>query len=390
MDQNFYIREISPESAGEVICSVGFDKAYAGRAVKKYGFKLIKICGLSCPQATIIKQVALSCGADAAVHREVITCRVEKTDVLIGATVAQLETICDKLKHQPFSLAKLAQQLTRRFEQVKHRWSDKKYIMGILNVTPDSFSDGGRYFDPEKAAQHALEMAAAGADIIDIGGESTRPFSKEVDADEELKRVLPVVEKIRAQDDKIFLSIDTRHSKTALAAVAAGVNMINDVSGLEWEADMTSVAARLEVPVVIMHSLASPETMQVSPSYEENVVDAVYKSLFDRTTRAIDSGIKPENIIIDPGIGFGKTLSHNFELIKRIGEFRSMGYPVLVGISRKSFVSKTIDASTEETEAANIALNTYAVTNGADIIRVHSVAEHFKAMEVLRNLYQTS
>ncbi len=381
MKQNFYIREISPESAEDVINRIGFDKAYINTALKKYDFKLIKICGLQCPLATIIKQVALSSGADAAVHREVITCKVEQTDLLIGGSVAQLEIICKKLKNQPFKLAELSEQLINRLKRPGNRWSNKKYIMGILNVTPDSFSDGGQYLDPDKAVQHAMEMVENGADIIDIGGESTKPFSKEVDVNEELKRVLPVIEKIRAQDDKILLSVDTRHSQIAEQAIQAGVNIINDVSGLDWDEDMVKIAARFDVPVVIMHSLSSPETMQVKPYYEENVVDAVYKNLCDKTVRAINSDVRPENIIIDPGIGFGKTFEHNFELIKRIGEFKSMGYPVMAGLSRKSFISGDDDAT--------LALNTYAAINGVDIIRVHDVKKHFMAMKVLQNLYQT-
>ncbi|OGI03489.1 MAG: dihydropteroate synthase [Candidatus Melainabacteria bacterium GWF2_37_15] len=379
MNENFCIREIIPDSAKTVIESIGFDKSYVHASVKKYNFKLIKICNLSCPQANIIKQVALSAGADAAVHREVITCKVEKTDLLLGGTIAQLENICQKLKNQPFKLSELSDHLLKQLTVKKHTWSDKTYIMGILNVTPDSFSDGGKYFDPEKAAEHAKEIIKAGADIIDIGGESTRPHSKEVNIDEELKRVLPVIEKIRSFNTTIPLSIDTRHAEVAKQAVQAGANIINDVSGLEWDGNMVNIAAELQVPVVIMHSVGSSETRY---DYKENIVDAVYKDLCRKTQKALSLGLKPENIIIDPGIGFGKTVEHNLELVKRIGEFKSLGYPVLIGISRKSFISGDEDVT--------LALNTYAATNGADIIRVHNVDKHVKAMKVLQTLNNIS
>lgn len=369
------IREISPKSAEAVIQDIGFDKAYIQTAVKKYNYKLIKISELTCPQATIIKQLALSVGSDAAVHREAITCKVDRSGLLLGGSVAQLEMICEKLKKQPFKLKELSGQLLAQLQPRKTHWSDKTYIMGILNVTPDSFSDGGKYLDPEHALDHAKQMIEDGADIIDIGGESTRPYSKEVDSEEELKRVIPVIEKIRAFDQDITLSIDTRHSSVAEHAVKAGVNIINDVSGLEWDQKMLDVAAKAQVPVVIMHSLGSPDTMQVAPVYEENVVDAVYKDLYKKTQRAIETGIKPENIIIDPGIGFGKTKEHNIELIKRIEEFNSMGYAVLIGLSKKSFIAGDEDAT--------LALNTYVAAKGANIIRVHDVAKHFKAIQTL-------
>ncbi len=382
--ENFYIREISPESAETAILGTGFDKAYVKTALKKYSFKLIKICGLSTPKANIIKQTALSAGADAAVHKEVITCGVEKTDLVLGGTVSQIESICRKLEKQPFKLQELSKQLIQQLKEKKHPWPGKKYIMGILNVTPDSFSDGGKYLDPGRAAGHARKMIEQGADIIDIGGESTRPFSKEVSVDEELKRILPVIGKIRDFNDKILISIDTRHSEVAQKAVEAGANIINDVSGLEWDENMASVAAKKHVPVVITHSIGPSETVH---DYGENIVDAVYEELYKKTQRAILSGIQPENIIIDPGIGFAKTFEQNIELIKRIGEFKSLNYPVLIGLSRKSFMSKILEAEPEDTTEGNIALNVYAAIKGADIIRVHEVGEHYKALRVLQNLY---
>jgi len=393
MEKEFYIRKISPEFAEKTIEDIGFDKTYIKQAISKYNFNLYKIQNLTCPQALIIKQLALSIGADAAIHREVLTCKIDKTDILIGCSDSQLKILCEKLKKQPFKLSKLSENLIEilnktpssiKIREKTFDWSKKTYIMGILNVTPDSFSDGGKFNTVEKAVEQAKNLIQSGADIIDIGGESTKPFSKEVSPDEELKRVIPVIEKIREFDKNIPVSIDTRHSKTAKEAISAGADIINDISGFDWDSNMIDVAAELQTPVIIMHSKSSPETMQINPTYEKNIIDAVYESLFDKVKKAVSSGIKLENIIIDPGIGFGKTLEHNFEIIKRINEFKTLGCPVLVGISRKS----VINLAAGEKEEANIALNSYLASHGANIIRVHDVEKHFKAFKVLdRILY---
>lgn len=390
---DFFIRQITPEEAGKVISEIGFDESYISAGIKKYEFKLYKICNLTCAQATIVKQVALSAGADAAVHREVLVCGVESSDLLIGATAAQLETICTKLLKQPFGLKELARQIKEKLSltfppsltirEKTFDWAAKTYIMGILNLTPDSSSDGGKYLDPDIAVEHAKKMIDDEADIIDIGGESTKPFSQEVMPDEEMRRVLPIIERIRAYNDKIPISIDTRHSETAKKAVEAGVDIINDVSGLDWDEKMAATAAELAVPVVIMHSLGSPDVMQQAPTYSENVVDAVYKDLYTKTQKALSAGIKPENIIIDPGIGFGKAFEHNIELIKRIEEFKTLGYPILIGVSRKSVIAKVLNVPPMEREEAAIALNSYAASKGANIIRVHEVNSHYKALKVL-------
>jgi len=393
MENNFYIRKITPESAEKVIQDIGFDESYIRHALSKYRFNLYKIHDLTCPQASIIKQLALSIGADAAIHREVLICKVDKTDILIGCTDSQLKILCEKLKKQPFKLANLSENLidllnktpqSLKIREKTFDWSQKTYIMGILNVTPDSFSDGGKFNTPEKAFEQTKFLIQSGADIIDIGGETTKPFSKEVPPDEELKRILPVIEKIREFDKNIPISIDTRHSLVAKEAIKAGADIINDVSGFDWDSKMIDVASELQVPVIIMHSKSSPETMQIDPVYEKNIIDAIYEGLSDKVQKAISSGIKPENIIIDPGIGFGKTLEHNIEIIKRIKEFKSLGCALLVGVSRKSL----INLPAEEKEEANIAINSYLASQGVNIIRVHDVEKHFRAFKILdRVLY---
>lgn len=393
MEKTFLVRKITPESVKKVICEIGFDKSYINRALFKYKFNLYKITGLNCPQALTVKQTALSVGADAAVHREVLTGKVDKTDILLGCTESQLKIICEKLKKQPFKLAVLSENLSEisdntTLQPLKIRgetfdWDKKTYITGILNVTPDSFSDGGKFFTSEAAVDRAKFLIESGADIIDIGGESTKPFSKEVRFDEEINRVIPVIEKIREFNEEIPISIDTRHSETARAAVKAGADIINDVSGFDHDVNMTKTAAELDVPIIIMHSKSSPETMQINPVYEKNIIDAIYESLSGKIQKALNAGVNPKNIIIDPGIGFGKTQEHNLEIIKRINEFTSLGFPLMTGVSRKSVIANILNLPPEEREEANIALNSYTASQGVNIVRVHDVEKHYRAFKVL-------
>lgn len=395
MSDSFYIRQIKDTEAKKVIEELGFDKSYIKQALGKYQFKLIKIHNLSAAQANIVKQTALSCGADAATHREVIVNKVEKSDILLAGSVNQIKIICKKLERQPFKLSSIAKMINDKLEiklsSLKIRetvfdWVKKSYIMGILNITPDSFSDGGSYLAVDKAVEQTEKMIEAGADIIDIGGESTRPFSKEVSPDEELKRIIPVIKKLREIDKNIVISVDTRHSVVAKEAIEAGADIINDVSGFDFDEKMLKTVAELGVPVVIMHSLAEPEKMQINPEYSENVVDSVFKNLYGKIERAIEAGIKKENIIIDPGIGFGKTLEHNLALIKRVSEFQSLGCPILMGVSRKSVISNVIDSLPEDRDDATLALNSYLIANGTNIIRVHNVEKHYKPLKVLNKI----
>jgi dihydropteroate synthase len=388
----FYIRKILEDNIPKLIKEVGFDMHYINGVSDKYRYTLLKIHNLSSPQCNIIKQLALSAGTDAAVHRDVITCKIENSSILLGGSARQLGEIAEKLKKQPFKLSEIADlinnELTRKLSPLKIRntvfdWNSKTYIMGILNVTPDSFSDGGQFFSTKKAVEHAKHLINSGADIIDIGGESTRPFSKEVNPDEELKRIIPVIKAIREFDTNIPLSIDTRHSNVAIEAMHSGADIINDVSGFDHDENMINVAFEHQCPVIIMHSLSNPETMQINPVYQENVVDAVYKKLCDKIALAMEKGVKKENIIIDPGIGFGKTLEHNYELIKRISELKSAGCALMAGISRKSVISKIIETAPEDREEANIALNSFLASNGVNILRVHDTAKHVKAFKVL-------
>lgn len=246
-------------------------------------------------------------------------------------------------------------------------------IMGILNVTPDSFSDGGLFSDVEIAVEHAERMAAEGAHIIDVGGESSRPGADPVSSEVEMNRVLPVIEQL-AKRVEIPISIDTYKSSVARRAIDAGACIVNDITALQGDPDMASIAAKADVSVVLMHMRGIPENMQSAPRYD-SLISEIISFLEARIQAAIDAGISPERIIIDPGIGFGKTVAHNLEIIRRLREFKSLGKPILMGTSRKSFIGKVLGLSSDvrlEGTAATVAV---AIVNGADIVRVHNVKE---------------
>lgn len=257
-------------------------------------------------------------------------------------------------------------------------------VMGILNVTPDSFSDGRQFFERDKAIAHGLKMAADGAAIIDIGAESTRPGAKVVSADEQIKRAIPVIETL-AKKVGVPISIDTYNFEVAKAALDAGASMINDITALS-DKRMAKLAAEREVPIVLMHIQGTPTTMQIEPKYK-NVVDEVLKFLIERAKRAEKFGIKHERIFIDPGIGFGKTLEHNLELLRNIDRFVKSGYRVLVGTSRKAFLGKLTGKENPQDKifgtAATVALCAAA---GVSIVRVHDVAEMADVIKVANSI----
>ncbi len=252
-------------------------------------------------------------------------------------------------------------------------------IMGVLNITPDSFSDGGRYSNPEDAVDQALRMVSEGASIIDIGGESTRPGAKPVSLDQELSRVIPVIEAIRKRSNAV-LSIDTSKPQVMAQAIAAGANIINDVYALR-QPGAIEMAALLQVPVCLMHMQSKPQTMQIKPDYD-NVIDEV-KAFFDeRINACVSQGIKRDNIILDPGFGFGKNLQHNLTLLSRLNEFSSYKLPILAGLSRKSMLGALLDKDVGDRAAASVTAALLAVIKGAWIVRVHDVAETAEALTI--------
>jgi len=261
-------------------------------------------------------------------------------------------------------------------------------IMGILNVTPDSFSDGGKYLEKNTAINHALEMIDEGADIIDIGGESTRPFSDPVSLKEEISRVVPVIEGIRKESD-VCISIDTTKSQVATAALNSGASVINDVSAMEVDQLMVDVALKFDCPLIIMHMKGTPKNMQDDPKYESLISD-IKDYLLDRADFIISKGINPKKIVIDPGIGFGKTVENNFEIIKNLNHFTTMNFPVLLGASRKSFIGISLNLPEKDRLEGSLAANIIGLQNGAKIFRVHDVAETNKALIIANKIFNSN
>ncbi len=376
---DFNIKEIKNSEITSELENIGFDKSYYVQASNKYVYKNLKIFALSNPQLHILKQTAISVGADCATHREVLTGKVEKSDCILGGSISQLIKIASKLEMQPFGLKDLAQKIK---DFCKKEPPHKTKIMGILNLTPDSFSDGGLYNNYENATKHLYQMVKDGADIIDIGAESTKPFSNAINATTQLEKILPILEFINKEfPNRTFeISIDTRSAKVAQECIKYGVNIINDVSGFLYDSEMVNVVANSNVKIVIQHSKGEPENMQQNPTYD-NLMDEIYSALRERINFAISQGVKKENIIIDPGIGFGKTREDNFEIIRRIEEFNGLGSPILLGLSRKSLLNMQ-NTSNEKKDIYTLALNALAITRNVDIIRVHNVKLHKTFMDM--------
>lgn len=257
--------------------------------------------------------------------------------------------------------------------------------MGVLNVTPDSFSDGGKFNLLNLALKHVNSMLEHGADIIDIGGESTKPGSDPVSVDEELNRVIPVVIEVKKRSNNALISVDTYKSVVAKEAIEAGADIINDISGLAYDKDMAPLLAKNDVPVVLMHIQGKPKTMQDNISYND-LIDDIKQYFERRCDYALKSGIKKNNIILDPGIGFGKTFNNNFKLLKNLKKFKNMAYPLLIGPSRKAFIGDVLNLPPDERLEGTIATVVAGILNGANIVRVHDVKEIKRAVVVTENI----
>lgn len=349
--------------------------------IPKAVFKCIKLKNISNRAANILKQEMLAKGGEAAVAKDALSIEGQH-DVLLMGNLKQYRLLTAKLKMQPWGLKTIAGEIETILAALENRsWNmplphgrsleigTKTIIMGILNVTPDSFSDGGRFFDVEKAVEHGLEMVAEGADIIDIGGASSRPDSQMADGAEEMRRIVPVIERLAAQN--IILSVDTFRARVAEAALGAGVHIINDIGGFEMDPELLEVVSRWQAPLVLMHN-----RMQIKPDeiYSDLVADVIL-DLEQSIARAVEAGLDQERIIIDPGLGFGKTVAQNLLLIKRLQDFRSLGRPILIGASRKSFIGRTLDREPRERLEGSLAAVVMSIMNGADIVRVHDVKE---------------
>jgi len=254
----------------------------------------------------------------------------------------------------------------------------RTYIMGVLNVTPDSFSDGGRFLKPDVAVSHALRMVEDGADIIDIGGESTRPGAEPVSLKDERDRVLPIIEML-SKETHVPISIDTFKSEVAAEAIDRGASMVNDISGLRSSQYMASLVAERGVSLIIMHMKGKPRNMQMAPTYDD-VVKEVHGFLEAQLKVALDAGVPRDRIILDPGIGFGKTVEHNLEIIAKVEELNTLGLPIMIGTSRKSFIGNILGTDVDDRLEGTIASNVAAVLGGVDFVRVHDVREVARAL----------
>lgn len=378
---DFILREIKNTDIEKEINAIGFDKSYSHKAKEKFEYKNIKIYSLTPAMANILKQTALSVGCDCATHREVITGKIENSNCILGGSVSQIKKIAEKLKFQPLGLKELGKKLENSCppfagepKSMISRRGTK--LVGILNLTTNSFSDGGMYNDFEKAKEHLLELISDGADIIDIGAESTKPYSSPVSPKEQLEKLLPIIDFAK---HKTTISIDTRSAIVAEECINAGANIINDVSGFDYDEKMVDVIAKHNIPIIIQHSQGTPETMQNSPHYN-NLIEDIFLNLKKKIDFAHSKNIK--NIIIDPGIGFGKTKEDNFEIIKRIEEFQSLNCPIMLGISRKSLLDMP-NADNLAKDIYTTAINALAIERNVDYIRVHNIKMHRKLIDLM-------
>ena len=376
---DFLIKEIHNTDIKQELLNIGFDKGYSRFATSKYNYVNLKIFDLSVPQANILKQSALSVGADCATHRDVITGKAELTACILGGSLSQIDKIAKKIKGQPFGLKDLSEQLLN-FISKKEKPSKTK-LMGVLNLTENSFSDGGLYYEYDDAIKHLKKLIKDGADIIDVGAESTKPYSEPVEVEEQLDKLLPILKYVEEKKIETPISIDTRSSKVARICIQYGAKIINDVSGFDYDEQMIDVIAQnSHVKIIIQHSLGTPENMQENPTYS-NLMDEIYCSLHNKVQLALSRGIKKENIIIDPGIGFGKTRKDNFEILKRWQELKGIGCPVLIGVSRKSLLNMP-KSTNEEKDIYTLALDSILISQKVDYLRVHNVKLHKNFLDI--------
>lgn len=355
---------------------------------------LIKINSVSNIAANILKQEMLSLGGDVAIAKEAITGKAKKTDCLLIGNLSQFRSLHSKLSFQPFGLAKLAQDIPTALSNYQKNNFDVNFgrfklnfspgrisIMGIVNLTPDSFSGDGLYKKPlPQILDFAQKLINDGADILDIGGESSRPGAKPVSVKEELSRTIPVI-KALAKKIKIPISIDTCKPQVAKQALENGASLVNDITGLR-NLKIAKVVANYDAGAIIMHMKGKPQTMQKKPLYS-SLIGEIIEYLDKSINQAVCLGVNKEKIIIDPGIGFGKTPLNNLEILKDLKEFKILGRPILIGTSRKSFIGKILHAGIQERLYGTLATSMFAVGNGANILRVHDVKPIKEALKII-------
>ncbi|MGE5398494.1 MAG: dihydropteroate synthase [Chitinophagales bacterium] len=374
------------KDAERFLKEIGSDEMGIKLMIPKAVFRAVKIHDIPSRTANIIKQEMLSKGGEAAVKRDTVGGQGQ-TDVLLLGTLKQYHMLIDKLKMQPFGLRRLADELYQVLMSMETdqgneinlspnnlmELKSKTLVMGILNVTPDSFSDGGRYADSVRAAERICEMVDEGADIIDIGGFSTRPGAAPVEIEEETRRVLSVLKALGGKCP-VPISVDTFREPVARAALEQGASVINDEGGLKVDPAMAGLAARAGCPVIIMHS-------RLGGDYHDLIAE-ILSDLRESIMIGMEAGIDEKNIIIDPGIGFGKTVDENLMMLKCLNEFRVLGRPILIGASRKSFIGKVLDTPPEDRLEGSLAAAVVGVLRGASIIRAHDVKATRRAVDV--------
>ncbi len=386
----------TPESLRKELEKIGVDHEGLQQMLPKGFFRAVKLEGVSHDAAHILKQEMLRLGGEGAISAAVYFGAAAPTDVILMGTIAQLEALISSLRQFPDeSLKNIAAELELAMKnyhgenlkpmQIGNKtfvWGERTYIMGIINVTPDSFSGDGLAGDVEGAVAQALRFVEEGADILDIGGESTRPGSQPISEEEELSRVMPVLERLVKEVD-VPISIDTYKARVAREAIEAGASLVNDVWGLRMDPDMARVVAEYKVPVVIMHNRSHPKNAvqeerlggrYVGIEYRDLMADIV-KELEYSINLALEAGVDFEKIIVDPGIGFGKTVEQNLEILRRLGELKVLGRPILLGTSRKSVIGYVLNLPPSERVEGTAATVALGIAAGADIVRVHDVKE---------------
>ncbi len=362
---------------------------------RKALFRVVRLKGLDIRAANILKQEMLSRGGEVAISRYVYEMRGKEAECLIMGTASQFERLLPKLKEQPFGLRAIGESMVAallHFDQTHPSChaclasAGRPTVMGVLNVTPDSFSDGGDCVDPGVAAERAWEMVAEGAGLIDVGAESTRPWSGGVGVDEELSRLMPVLQALGGELP-IPISVDTSKAAVAAAALAAGAQIINDITALRGDPEMAAVVRDAGCPVILTHMQGTPGTMQDAPEYG-NVVEEVYAFLAERLSWAVDQGIPEANLLVDPGIGFGKTTEHNLQLLRQLRGLRCLGRPVVLGASRKAFLGRLLGIEEpKERSVGTLVTTALAALQAVDIVRVHDVKDNVQAVQVMRALF---
>lgn len=371
---------------------IGCDPIGIQLMVKKAHIYPLLVKDVKSPAANALKQHMLSLGGDAVVGKWVINAGKELSDVLLLGTIKQYQGLVDKLALQPWGLKDLGKKIQELYQRLGRKklitWQWNNFslklglgtlVMGVLNVTPDSFSDGGEYLRPKTALQRAREMVAQGAQIIDVGGESTRPYAAVLPVEEELERIMPILE-LLLKEISVPISLDTYKSEVARAGLALGVHIINDVGMGRKDPQMALTAAQTGAPVIIMHNPVDNSAERFE--YQDVLTDCL-DSLASARNLYISAGVNEEKIVLDPGIGFGKNAAENLRLISGLRSFKSLGHPLLLGASRKSFIGHILDARVNDRLEGSLAVAAWGVMKGVDILRVHDVKETVRVVKML-------